>query len=104
MISKTYSALVLSLFVAGATAFCPQPFGGSISPLLKHGAPANTALFMADEKAAAKVSTKSSEEECQPEEGEYCLLDEKSGKLIKLTLEEKERIFLDALQVRTACT
>lgn len=99
MISKTYSALVLSLFVAGATAFAPQPFGGNNSPLLnKHAAPANTALFMADEKATAKVSTRSAEDECQPEEGEYCLLDEKSGKLIKLTLEEKERIFLDALQ------
>mmetsp|Transcript_13732 Transcript_13732/g.22725 ORF Transcript_13732/g.22725 Transcript_13732/m.22725 type:complete len:312 (-) Transcript_13732:210-1145(-) len=96
MISKSYSALVLSLLVAGASAFAPQPFGGSA--LLKHSAPAiqNQALFMADKEAA--VATKSAEDDCQPEEGEYCLLDERSGKLIKLTVEEKERIFLDALQ------
>lgn len=35
--------------------------------------------------------------DCDPEE-EYCVLDKKTGKLIRLTVEEKERIFLDALQ------
>jgi len=34
---------------------------------------------------------------CQPEE-EYCVVDKESGELLRLTLEEKERIFLDALQ------
>jgi hypothetical protein len=42
----------------------------------------------------------SAEEQCAPEEGEYCIVDNKTGKLIKLTVAEKERIFLDALQVR----
>jgi len=36
-------------------------------------------------------------DECIPDD-EYCVLDEKSGTLIRLTLAEKERIFLDALQ------
>lgn len=38
-------------------------------------------------------------EECVPDD-EYCVLDEDTGTLIRLTLAEKERIFLDALQVR----
>jgi len=35
--------------------------------------------------------------ECDPQ-NEYCVLDEDSGKYLVLTVEEKERIFLDALQ------
>jgi len=34
---------------------------------------------------------------CMPDE-EFCIVDKGSGKLVRLTLEEKERIFLDALQ------
>jgi hypothetical protein len=37
-------------------------------------------------------------EDCIPE-NEFCLIDEDSGSPVRLTLEEKERIFLDALQV-----
>ena len=37
-------------------------------------------------------------EECIPDD-EYCVLDEDTGSLIRLTLAEKEKIFLDALQV-----
>ena len=37
------------------------------------------------------------EEECDPQD-EYCAIDKSSGERIRLTLEEKERIFLDALQ------
>mmetsp|Transcript_7454 Transcript_7454/g.10117 ORF Transcript_7454/g.10117 Transcript_7454/m.10117 type:complete len:319 (-) Transcript_7454:222-1178(-) len=37
-------------------------------------------------------------EDCQPEEGEYCPIDEKTGQPLKLTLAEKEKIFVDALQ------
>lgn len=36
-------------------------------------------------------------EECIPDD-EYCVLDEDTGTMIRLTLVEKERIFLDALQ------
>lgn len=35
--------------------------------------------------------------ECDPD-NEYCILDEDTGKYLVLTVEEKERIFLDALQ------
>jgi len=38
-----------------------------------------------------------SAEECIPDD-EYCVLDENSGKLVRLTIAEKERIFMDALQ------
>lgn len=38
-----------------------------------------------------------SEEECIPDD-EYCVVDKKTGNMIRLTLEEKERIFLDSLQ------
>lgn len=50
----------------------------------------------AEQKAAAPTRS----EECAPDEGEYCVVDDRTGKLISLTQEEKERIFLDALQVR----
>lgn len=36
-------------------------------------------------------------EMCEPDD-EYCAVDEKTGSLIRLTIAEKERIFLDALQ------
>lgn len=36
--------------------------------------------------------------ECNPID-EYCAIDEETGKMFKLTNAEKERIFLDALQV-----
>jgi hypothetical protein len=39
------------------------------------------------------------DEECIPED-EFCPIDEKTGEKIRLTVEEKERIFLDSLQVR----
>jgi len=51
-----------------------------------------------DEKSGRFFETGINEEDCIPAE-EYCILDEASGKLIRLTVEEKERIFLDALQV-----
>ena len=38
-------------------------------------------------------------EDCSPDENEYCVVDKETGQLVSLTLEEKERIFLDALQV-----
>ena len=37
-------------------------------------------------------------EDCIPED-EYCVVDSDTGDMVRLTLEEKERIFLDALQV-----
>jgi len=50
-----------------------------------------------DEKSGRFFETNINSEDCIPDE-EYCILDEKTGNLIRLTIEEKERIFLDALQ------
>ena len=49
-----------------------------------------------DESTGRFFETK---DECDPED-EYCVVDSKTGDMIRLTLEEKERIFLDSLQVR----
>jgi len=50
-----------------------------------------------DEATGRFFETGRGAEECVPED-EYCVLDEDTGELIRLTLAEKERIFLDALQ------
>jgi hypothetical protein len=52
-----------------------------------------------DEKSGRFYETGYGDGDCVPDE-EYCVLDKDSGELIRLTIEEKERIFLDALQVR----
>lgn len=76
----------------------------------------STALFMADEKPVSITATggggkkeigydeKSGrfyetgiETDCIPDE-EYCAVDKSTGQLVRLTVKEKERIFLDALQ------
>jgi hypothetical protein len=51
-----------------------------------------------DEKSGRFYETGLEEEDCIPDE-EFCITDKQSGNLIRLTVEEKERIFLDALQV-----
>lgn len=53
-----------------------------------------------DEKSGRFFETNLDEEECIPDE-EFCTIDEDTGSRIRLTVAEKERIFLDALQVRT---
>jgi len=50
-----------------------------------------------DAKSGRFFETNLQEEECIPDE-EYCVVDPESGQLIRLTVAEKERIFLDALQ------
>jgi hypothetical protein len=52
-----------------------------------------------DEKAGRFFETNFGEGDCVPDE-EYCYLDQSTGESIRLTVEEKERIFMDALQVR----
>jgi hypothetical protein len=51
-----------------------------------------------DESTGRFFETSLEEEDCVPTD-EYCVVDKESGKLIRLTMQEKERIFLDALQV-----
>ncbi|KAL7579109.1 hypothetical protein ACA910_019140 [Epithemia clementina (nom. ined.)] len=50
-----------------------------------------------DEKTGRFFESVIREEDCAPEE-EFCVIDKESGDLVRLTQEEKERIFLDALQ------
>lgn len=52
-----------------------------------------------DEKTGRFFETGYGEGECIPDE-EFCITDNESGEMIRLTVGEKERIFLDALQVR----
>jgi hypothetical protein len=52
-----------------------------------------------DEKTGRFFETDQEPVECIPDD-EYCVVDQKTGELIRLTMEEKERIFLDSLQVR----
>lgn len=53
-----------------------------------------------DETSGRFFETNINEEDCIPDE-EFCMTDNDSGELIRLTQEEKERIFLDSLQVCT---
>jgi hypothetical protein len=52
-----------------------------------------------DDKTGRFFETGYGEGDCVPDE-EFCMTDSDSGDQIRLTVEEKERIFLDALQVR----
>ena len=54
--------------------------------------------IMFDEKSGRFFETNLDAAECIPDE-EFCPIDEDSGKRIRLTISEKERIFLDSLQV-----
>jgi hypothetical protein len=51
-----------------------------------------------DEKTGRFFESKFGQGDCVPDE-EYCYLDKSTGESIRLTVEEKERIFMDALQV-----
>lgn len=55
---------------------------------------------LAYDEASGRFYEASDREECESPEDEFCAVDKATGKLIRLTLEEKERIFLDSLQVR----
>ena len=52
-----------------------------------------------DQERGRFFETDINEADCIPDE-EFCVTDNDSGDLIRLTVEEKERIFMDALQVR----
>jgi hypothetical protein len=57
--------------------------------------------IMFDEKSGRFFETNLEAAECIPDE-EFCPIDEESGERIRLTIAEKERIFLDSLQVGVA--
>jgi len=50
-----------------------------------------------DEKSGRFFETGTESAECIPND-EYCVVDKASGKMVRLTVQEKERIFLDSLQ------
>ncbi|CAB9505820.1 PGR5-like protein 1A [Seminavis robusta] len=50
-----------------------------------------------DENSGRFFESNKDEGDCIPDE-EFCVIDKDSGTMIRLTVEEKERIFLDALQ------
>jgi hypothetical protein len=54
--------------------------------------------IMFDEKSGRFFETSLETEECIPDE-EFCTIDDATGQKIRLTMAEKERIFLDSLQV-----
>jgi hypothetical protein len=51
-----------------------------------------------DDKSGRFYETNRDTEECIPDE-EFCTIDDETGQRIRLTIAEKERIFLDSLQV-----
>lgn len=110
----TLAASSLALLLGGTNAFSSvrAPFATRIGPLFmsdKDTPPGQTpdALISTgkdDRKKELAFDDKTGrffetglEGECIPED-EYCVIDQKTGDSIRLTLEEKERIFLDALQ------
>jgi hypothetical protein len=104
-----YCALVWTLVATHAAAF-------SVAPRSSVGVPSTTRLFMSDpddkttlirsgrkdiafDQARGRFfETSLNQEECASDD-EFCVTDKDTGKLIRLTIEEKERIFLDSLQV-----
>eukprot|EP00558_Chaetoceros_sp_UNC1202_P009395 CAMPEP_0197246846 /NCGR_PEP_ID=MMETSP1429-20130617/23498_1 /TAXON_ID=49237 /ORGANISM="Chaetoceros sp., Strain UNC1202" /LENGTH=323 /DNA_ID=CAMNT_0042707613 /DNA_START=162 /DNA_END=1133 /DNA_ORIENTATION=- len=111
MVSFT-RALTLSCLLGGAHAFSPsltpsvvslRKVGGSSSRLNIDGPadgkriPSGKKEIGFDAASGRFFETGKSAEECIPDD-EYCAVDKNSGKLIRLTLAEKERMFLDSLQ------
>lgn len=111
--SRTAALAVLALSTAGIQGFAP-----SFLPARRHNvASSSSSLHMSDNKedptlmkSALKkqiayddatgrfFETNINEEDCIPDE-EFCMTDNDTGDLIRLTQDEKERIFLDSLQV-----
>lgn len=102
-------ALTISFLLGGASAFAP-----SIRPSVVSTTKAGSRLFMDGPADGKKIpsgkkeigfdaasgrffETGRSAEECIPED-EYCAVDKSTGELVRLTIAEKERMFLDCLQ------
>lgn len=118
--TKSRFALAMACLAATSVAFTPSLPAASLqtrngpnanaarsSPLLwaTDGPKDGTTITSArkelsyDASAGRFFETNNDPEDCIPDD-EYCVIDKESGELIRLTIEEKERIFLDALQVR----
>jgi len=114
MLSKHCKVALLCLLAAEAEAFAPPFTSGGVASLArtktvrfaegeKEGSSSATTVTSArkeigyDEESGRFFETNIDSDDCIPDE-EYCILEKESGKYIRLTLEEKERIFMDALQ------
>jgi hypothetical protein len=111
MKSTIFTSVVVSLLLRLADSFSPaySPIG-SRSPAARYLARDDKGLDGAqitsarkelkfDDKTGRFFETNLKEDECIPDE-EFCTIDEDTGSRIRLTVAEKERIFLDSLQVR----
>jgi len=123
-LSRTACALFLAsllTFLSNTNSFSvshrsfPSPFLSLSNPKRvedQKSAPSSSSLFAegnSEEKGVSVTNEKREiafdpesgkivgEEECEPND-EFCIVDKASGKLVRLTLIEKERIFLDSLQ------
>lgn len=105
--------IALALLLAGSDAFAPTVSRTSLvksartrstGPLFVNGPDDGSTITSGrkeigyDSSSGRFFETNLEPEECIPED-EYCIVDKETGELVRLTLEEKERIFLDALQV-----
>lgn len=105
--NKFFFSTALALLLSGASAFnlpqtrAPKSFVSNTK--LYSEEPTKTPRLASikkdivyDEKSGRFFE--SSPGECMPDD-EFCIVDSETGDLVRLTLPEKERIFLDALQV-----
>mmetsp|Transcript_18199 Transcript_18199/g.38181 ORF Transcript_18199/g.38181 Transcript_18199/m.38181 type:complete len:324 (-) Transcript_18199:1966-2937(-) len=105
-------AIALAFLLAGSDAFAPTVSRTSLvktartrptGPLFVDGPDDGSTITSGrkeigyDSSSGRFFETNLEPEECIPED-EYCIVDKETGELVRLTLEEKERIFLDALQ------
>lgn len=112
--STVLASVLAALALHNAESFSPSPMirsSKSVSPIARYmaaeddksldGAQITSARkeLKFDDKTGRFFETSLEEEECIPDE-EFCTIDEDTGSRIRLTVAEKERIFLDALQVR----
>jgi len=99
------------ILVTGSDAFAPVAIRGPLvkairqplGPLFVDGPDDGTTITSGrkeigyDSSSGRFYETNIDPEECVPDD-EYCVINKDTGDLVRLTLEEKERIFLDALQ------
>lgn len=109
--NTTRFAASIACLVAASEAFSPSFTGKAansfrsqaVGPLFMDGPEDGTRITSArkeigyDAASGRFFETDIDKEDCIPDD-EYCVVDKDSGEMVRLTLEEKERIFLDALQ------
>jgi hypothetical protein len=107
MVSFSRAAFAAVSLISTVNAFAPSSSIGqraSFSRLYSDGPvdgkriPSGKKEIGFDAASGRFFETGKSAEECVPDD-EYCAIDNETGQLIRLTIAEKERMFLDCLQV-----